>query len=205
MRTEQQPCLVKIKAKATRFTNAQTYHGSRVQQRIHKINLDNTSYLSILLPHGHVESVDDVHLLAHWRWRWRWRWGHGIQLAHVETTTEFDQLAPLLGRGPNAVQLIAVHAELCARVQGVEHCVLGQDIGPGSPEEGGKLLLLVGRGRQVLGLGQRGLVGDGVVVVVNELLQTSTRDEYGTNKSCETSLRQCHEESYYLPAPRVQR
>ena len=129
----------------------------------------------------------------------------GIQLAHVETTTEFDQLAPLLGRGPNAVQLIAVHAELCARVQGIEHFVLGQDIGPGSPEEGGELLLLVGRGRQVLGLGQRGLVGDGVVVVVNELLQTSTRDEYGTNKSCETSLRQCHEESYYLPAPRAQR
>ena len=67
VRTEQQPCLVKIKAKATRFTNAQTYHGSRVQQRIHKINLDNTSYLSILLPHGHVESVDDVHLLANRR------------------------------------------------------------------------------------------------------------------------------------------
>ena len=105
-----------------------------------------------------------------WRMHWEKMCGGAVRIAHL------DEVARLLRARPHVVHLVAVNAEPSASV----HCVVNKPICKRLTPRDSKLLLefcLLGEWRvEILGLGERGLVCNSVVVVVNELRDASADD-----------------------------
>mmetsp|Transcript_96928 Transcript_96928/g.167184 ORF Transcript_96928/g.167184 Transcript_96928/m.167184 type:complete len:712 (+) Transcript_96928:981-3116(+) len=94
----------------------------------------------------------------------------GGDQASIEATSELHQFVILLGGGPGLVHSDPIHAQVGAGIHGVEDFAVLQRVLPLLTKELLELLLLGGGGVQLGWLRQRGLVGDGVVVVVDQQL-----------------------------------
>mmetsp|Transcript_31542 Transcript_31542/g.72490 ORF Transcript_31542/g.72490 Transcript_31542/m.72490 type:complete len:246 (-) Transcript_31542:16-753(-) len=144
---------------------------------LHRKVVDRRPILGVRLPHRHEEAVDHKQV----------RWIHGggcrkpncrrdggggcFDLARIEPAAKLDQLPC----SPPRLELLPVHAKLAAGVEGVEHQPLLQRRSPAHAKHLLKLRLSCCWGVEVLGLGQRRLVRNRVVVVVNQHVRRDLR------------------------------